>query len=158
MVTIEYSKSKGILYIKEGKGKPQEIRANAKTVNDYALNYIKAYFSDTIIKLCDERINTYDHSTNILNKKEFYMRLKSNIEAKLAYSTWKYYLGSCLKNLRDYAPSVNSRYYQHYMERVEMMEAVLSKYLYTEKYYTEQNEQTTMYLFDNQQFMSHYNS
>ena len=157
MLTIEYAKTKGLMYIKTGKGKPMEIRADANTVNEYSLFYLKKYFSDTIIKLCSERTNTYDHIyVKMDTKKEFFLRVKANIEGALKLSTWKSYLASCLKNLREYAPSTNSRYYHNYMERIEMMEAVLSKYLNTEKYYTEQIEQYSMKLFDNQDFMCSY--
>jgi len=156
MITAEYSKLKGILYLKTGKIK-QEFNVNARTVNDYALRCIKQYFIDTISKLCAERTNVYDHIyINMNEKNTFFYNLKLNIVNSLNKDTWKMFLKNCLHNLRCYAPSVNSRFYHNYMERLETMEAVLKKYLNTEKYYTELNEQNTMYLFDNQQYMPHY--
>jgi len=159
MITIEYLKSRGLMYVKTGKGKPQEYRATCETVNDYALMYIKKYFSDTIKKLCDERTNVYDHvlyRDGNNRKTEFFLKLKIHVENGLNHSTWQSYLVSCLKNLRDFAPSTNSRYFHNYMERIEMMEAVLGRYSNAKKYYTERSEQKTMNLFDNQAVMYNY--
>jgi len=125
---------------------------NTNEVNATALFYIKKWFEETITQICNERINTYNHTIyrNEIGKTEFFLKLKCSVSQALKYPTWQNYLATCFRNLRDYAPSSSSRYFHNYMARIETMEAVLNKYAKTDKYYTERNEQLSFHLFDNQ--------
>ena len=152
MINIEYSKSKNRLYVKTVKEKVVEHQLYSADINEAALCFVKKYFENTIIEICNGRINAYEHTYeyDYGKKKEFFMRLKCSVTQALKYPTWSNYLVTCFRNLREFSPNESSRFYKNYMGKIDMMEAVLTKHVNAEKHYTEKNEQLEMFFTDNQ--------
>ena len=87
MVTVKYSRLKGKMYVKTGKNKVQEHTLYSNDINATALHFIKKYFEDTIIDICNGRINSYNHSLYRDGdaKKEFFMKLKCSVSQALQF-------------------------------------------------------------------------
>ena len=158
MVIIEYKRTVNQIVVKMDKQKPMTYSTCPDTVNSQALTFVKRYFTETIKKLCDERINAIQYAIyrDDLDKSEFFMRVNHTIDGAMQQPTWENYLSTCINQMRTCAPSRRSRFYPKYIFRIDELERTLKKYSNTKLYYEVSSEQTILDFFDTQAFERDY--
>jgi hypothetical protein len=147
---IIYRRSKNMIEVKEGKKKTQY--GAYGDVNTQCMNLFVSYFTNMIVKLCQERTNAMsrvDGFTGTSDKYLFFETVASSAGSALRQSTWRNYLYQVLKKMRENAPHSSSRYYANYILRLKELEDTFQKYVKPDKYYIENKDGLQLNLFNN---------